>query len=235
MGRGDGTSRLLPLRPARPPLRGRAVESLDVPLPRLPTANRVAVQRRRLLSARTRRADGGLGQALRPAIGERLRRRLPLLPRMRIVALVGARAHAPSDRRRGGRLRRSRFPDARTDGVVRRPAPVAGASTRDRRARQKSGENRDERMTAADRLRAYLLPSRRREGSGVGSDGARAHPAAARQQAAKPRCPSRLREGTSNLPSDDRFPPQADKALFLRCPQAGSSMSSDGRSESFSG
>jgi len=228
MGRGDGTSRLLPLRPARPPLRGRAVESLDVPLPRLPTANRVAVQRRRLLSARTRRADGGLGQALRPAIGERLRRRLPLLPRMRIVALVGARAHAPSDRRRGGRLRRSRFPDARTDGVVRRPAPVAGASTRDRRARQKSGENRDERMTAADRLRPYLLPSLLGRGWGwVAAEGG----VLLRARSARAPTPNPSLKGRGMA----QIHPQADKALFLRCPQAGSSMSSDGRSESFSG
>ena len=69
-------------------------------------------------------------------------------------------------------------------------------------------------MTESDRKRTFLLPSRLREGSGVGSNVAMAHPAAANEHVRKPRCPSRLREGKSahccNVPS----PPQSGPFSF---------------------
>ncbi len=55
-------------------------------------------------------------------------------------------------------------------------------------------------MTGIERLLPFFSPPAGGRGWGWASGGAYAHPAAASQQAGKPRCPSRLREGMSKRP-----------------------------------
>ena len=117
-----GTICFLSLRQTCAPLRRRAGQGFALSLLRLPKADGIAVQRRRILSARKRCADGWRGEELPSSVSQRLRRFLPFLPRLRIVAMVGARTPSPSNRRGGRSLRRSGFPDASTGGVVRTAA-----------------------------------------------------------------------------------------------------------------
>lgn len=135
----DGTIRFLSLRQTCASLRRRAGQGFALSLLRLPKADGIAVQRRRILSARKHCADGWRGEELPSSVSQRLRRFLPFLPRLRIVAMVGARTPSSSDRRGGRSLRRSGFPDARTGGVVRTAAQMACASASF--ACQKPGKN----------------------------------------------------------------------------------------------
>src|SRR3546814_13467781 len=107
--------RSLSLRQARPHLHRRSRQGVALPLLRLPKTNRIALQRGGLFLPRLRRT-ARRGQGVQAPVGERPRRVLPFLPRLRIVAVVGPRTARAPDRRRGGGFCRSRLSDARTGG-----------------------------------------------------------------------------------------------------------------------
>src|SRR3546814_7098734 len=93
-----GTHRLLSLRQARPHLHRRSRQGVALPLLRLPKTNRIALQRGGLFLPRLRRT-ARRGQGVQAPVGERPRRVLPFLPRLRIVAVVGPRKARAPDRR----------------------------------------------------------------------------------------------------------------------------------------
>jgi hypothetical protein len=148
----DGTARILSLRSACASLHRRARQDFPLSLPRLPAKNRLDLQRCSLFSARRGRRDGGRGQGVQTLVGQRLRRCLSLLPCMRVVALVGARAPSPSGRHRRGRVCRSRFSGSGTGRMVRRSAFMVRTSARDRFASAKPGARRPARIKCPDAI-----------------------------------------------------------------------------------
>src|SRR3546814_16238411 len=104
------------------------LQGVALPLLRLPKTNRIALQRGGLFLPRLRRT-ARRGQGVQAPVGERPRRVLPFLPRLRIADVVGPRtARAPARRLSGGFFRVV-LSDARPCVMGRAPPPLAPSSS----------------------------------------------------------------------------------------------------------